>query len=131
MNEIDYIRQQLAGERSHLQEILAGLRPAAHGPQAASVTQYLDWAGQRLALQLATLQSALAAAPDPAPAQRAGPAQPEQLLVLLASWEQTLDAPAARALRTAQWRAVAHLSADSILDERRLFAAARAAAAAP
>jgi hypothetical protein len=143
VNEVDYIRQQLAAERSHLRDILAAVRREATGRSAGPVTEYLDWAGPRLVRQLTCLQAALAAAPDLPPrqladlsgvAQRAGsatpPVQPQSELLqsLLSAWSEPVDALAGRTLRTPQWRQVAHLSADSVLAERRLFAAARAAA---
>jgi hypothetical protein len=150
MNETDFIRQQLATERAHLREILRALRPttAADRPPHP-VALYLDWAGRRLISQVSAHHTALQGAAVLAPALReqlaaaanaatqasdAGAASPaalraERLLAVLDAWCDPLDAAAGTALRIAHWRRAAHLSADTILEERQLYAAARGAAA--
>jgi hypothetical protein len=122
MNEIDFIRQQLALERTHLQEIL---RAVCHGSAALrnsrAVADYIDWASRRLAEQLDA----------DARTQRAklsGAAQDEHLLAQLGAWSEPLESQAGHRLRITYWRQVARLSADTILQERQLYAAARAAA---
>jgi hypothetical protein len=138
MNETDFIRQQLAAERAHLREILEAVRDgtAATGA-AAPVSRYIEWAGRRIRQQLATHHSALAALGDgaaSAPLSRitaalgGADAGPERLLALLDAWTEPLDALAGRALRINHWRQAAALSADSILEERQRYAAARSAA---
>jgi hypothetical protein len=147
MNETDFIRQQLAAERAHLREILDAVRrgTAAAG-SARPVAAYLEWAGRRLAQQLGAHQAALQATGDAAIAEglsrlatardganaKAGAfpvaQRAEQWLALLDAWTEALDAQAGRSLRLPHWRAAAGLNADSILEERRLHAAARHAA---
>jgi hypothetical protein len=132
MNETDFIRQQLAAERAHLREILGAVHrgPAAVG-NAAPVVLYIDWASRRLMQQFAAHQSALAtlgngSATQPLPegtaVQRA-----ERLLALLDAGPEPLDTLTGRSLRVNHWRQAAGLSADSILEERQLYAAARGA----
>jgi hypothetical protein len=150
MNETDFIRQQLASERSHLRDILRGLRPggAAERPPHP-VALYLDWAGRRLIRQVLAHQTALQGAAALTPALReqlaaaasaaaqagdTGAASPaplhaERLQTLLDAWSEPLDAMAGSALRIAHWRRAVHLSADTILEERQLYAAARGAVA--
>jgi hypothetical protein len=133
MNETDFIRQQLAAERAHLREILAAVqRGAAAAANARPVAQYIDWASRRLSQQIAAHQVALgtpdsgSGAQQPAtevPAQRA-----ERLLALLDAGTEPLESLAGRTLRINHWRQAAGLSADSILEERHLYAAARSAA---
>jgi hypothetical protein len=148
MNEIDYVRGQLAAERAHLREILrvlhAGTAPIGH-PRPAQL--YVDWAGRRLVQQLTALQTALQAASESGPDTRAQltglrsamarltdttsvPSphlHAEPLLAVLEAWSDPLDVLAGTTLRVAHWRQAAHLSADTILEERRLYAAARGA----
>ncbi|MGC1459326.1 MAG: hypothetical protein WA825_13715 [Steroidobacteraceae bacterium] len=134
MNETDFIRQQLHLERTHLREILRALRPeiAADTP-AHAVALYIDWAGRRLIKQVLAQQTARqgVAALDPALQGQLAAAhlRPEDLLALLEAWSEPLDAAANHELRAAHWRRAAHLSADTILEERRLYAAARGAVA--
>jgi hypothetical protein len=148
MNEVDFIRQQLASERAHLREILEAVRAATPGSGTARpVTVYLEWARQRLVAQLGAHRAALSASPGIAPDTMAqltrvaeattrvidsGTEPPEllaeRLRALLDAWSESLDALTARSLRIAHWRKATHLSADSILEERRLYTAARAAA---
>ena len=134
MNETDFIRQQLRLERTHLRQILCALREvgAADRPPHP-VALYLDWAGRRLINQVLAQQTALpgAAALDPALQGQLAAAhlRPEDLLALLEAWSEPLDAAANHELRAAHWRRAAHLSADIILEERRLYAAARGAVA--
>jgi hypothetical protein len=148
MNEIDFIRQQLASERAHLREILEAVRAATPAsPLPHPVTVYLDWARQRLPAQLLEHRAALASIPDVDPeilcglarvaeaSSRVSETDPEQptrmadpLLALLDTWSEALDTLAGRTLRIAHWRKATHLSADSILQERQLYAAARSAA---
>jgi hypothetical protein len=145
MNEIDFIRQQLAGERSHLREILRAAG-AADRP-SHPVALYLDWAGRRLISQVLAHHTALQGSATLAPALReqlaaaaaaatqagdtdAGrpPAlRAERLRALLDAWSEPLEAAAGRVLRIAHWRRATHLSADTILEERQLYAAARGA----
>ena len=155
MNETDFIRQQLATERDHLRDILHSVRigtvPCAN---AGPVMRYVDWAGQRLLQRIEAHRQALDAAsgvgPDTrallarvtaaaataataataaeAATQRPPHRQAEQLLALLEAWNESLETAAGKSLRIAHWRAAGHLSADSILEERQLYAAARTAA---
>jgi hypothetical protein len=132
MNETDFIRQQLAAERAHLREILAAVKRAAPVMTSArAVVLYLDWASRRLVQQIAAHQVALggpdhgAAARQPAKESAAGRA--ERLLALLDAGKDPLDAVAGRTLRISHWRQAAGLNADSILEERQLYAAARSA----
>jgi hypothetical protein len=147
MNETDFIRQQLHLERTHLREILQALREASAADRPAHpVALYIDWAGQRLIDQVLAHQAALqdTAALDPALqgplAEATGAARQAQngtaggghlraegLQALLDAWSEPLDAAAANALRINHWRRAARLSADTILEERQLFAAARGA----
>ncbi|HTC51575.1 MAG TPA: hypothetical protein VK700_06540 [Steroidobacteraceae bacterium] len=147
MNETDLIRQQLRLERTHLREILRALGPPTASERPAHpVAVYIDWAGRRLIEQLLAHQTALqqAAALDPAlqgalaaassaarqahnGAATAAHLPAQDLLAALDAWSEPLDAAAARALRIAHWRLAARLNADTILEERQLYAAARAA----
>jgi hypothetical protein len=147
MNETDFIRQQLATEHAHLREILQAVRQRTAAPRRA-VKRYIDWAGPRLLRQIGAHRTALAGAGgvDPEAAallsrlssaadQDAGSkaARPpdleaERLLALLEAWSEPLEAMASKTLRIDHWRRAAQLSADSILAERQLYAAARAAA---
>jgi hypothetical protein len=141
MQETDFIRQQLAAERAHLREILRAV-PAEPGPvkPARPVSTYIEWAGRRLLEQLSAHCTALQAEPTigagmraqlaavEAAAARALDIQATRLLGLLDAWSEPLDALAGATLRTSHWRRVAHLSADTILEERQLYAAARGAA---
>jgi hypothetical protein len=122
MNEIDFIRQQLALERAHLQQILHAVRHGSAGVRnSRAVAAYIDWASRRLLEQLdADARTQWA--------ELSGAAQDEHLLARLAAWRDSLETPAAHTPRIAQWRQVARLSADSILEERQLYAAARAEA---
>ena len=147
MNETDFIRRQLAAERAHLREILEAVRDGTAGAGTTrAVAQYLEWAGQRLAQQLAAHHSALQALGDSAatpplsrmaaaleragasPTQRQPAPRAEQWLALLDAWTGPLDTLAGSALRVNHWREAAGLTADSILQERQLYAAARSAA---
>jgi hypothetical protein len=149
MNEIDFIRQQLATERTHLRDILRSVRQAAASERPPHpVALYLDWAGRRLIQQVLAHQTALQGQGPLAPAMQeqlaaaanaarqasdTGAASPvplrsERLLALLEAWTEPLDAAARSQLRIAHWRGAAHLSADTILEERQLYAAARGAA---
>jgi hypothetical protein len=151
MNETDFIRQQLAVERTHLREILLAVRrQAAPANLARPVSAYIEWAGRRLVSELNAHCAALQAVPTLVAAPRAqlrevaaaaahagGPAtgrapdeHAQRLLVLLDAWRDCLDALAAATLRIGHWRQAAHLSADTILEERQLYAAARVALAA-
>lgn len=149
MNEADFIRQQLAAERAHLREILLAV-PQGTGPVkvARPVAAYVEWASRRLLKQLSAHRSALQALPMMAAATRAqltevaGAAaqaleaaaarslnvQAKRLLTLLEAWSDSLDAVAGATLRIGHWRQAVHLSADTILEERQLYAAARVAA---
>jgi hypothetical protein len=139
MNEADFIRQQLRLERTHLREILRALRPATTLESPAQpVARYLEWAGGRLIEQVLAHHGALQAAAGTDPtlrgpvaaagsAARQAQAGPEGLLALLEAWSEPLDAAAGRMLRISHWRRAAHLTADSIIEERELYAAARGA----
>jgi hypothetical protein len=150
MNELDFIRRQLATEHAHLREILEAVqRGTAASGTARPVAAYIDWASRRLRQQLAAHHSALAAlgsdaaeqplgrvaaaldtvgtgTPTRQPAQRA-----PRLLALLDAWTEPLDTLAGGSLRISHWRQAARLSADSILEERQLYAAARSALGLP
>ncbi len=144
MNETDFIRQQLAAERAHLREILLAVETAPV-KVARPVTAYIDWATRRLLTQLRAHHAALQAVPTIAAATRAQltevstaateaaevrplNAQAKCLLLLLEAWSDPLDALAGARLRVGHWRRCAHLSADTILEERQLYAAARGGA---
>jgi hypothetical protein len=151
MNETDFIRQQLAAERAHLREILLAVR--GHGALKVTrpISAYVEWASRRLVDQLHAHRTALQALPTIAAITRAqlnavGTAATEaaevaaarsfdvhakRLLALLEAWSDALDAVAGATLRIGHWRQAAHLSADSILEERQLYAAARGAAGLP
>lgn len=150
MNETDFIREQLRLERTHLREILRAWRQTGAGePPQHPVALYLDWAGRRLIDQVLAhhtalrdagtldpaLGPALAAATSAARQAQNGTAsaahlRAEALLALLEAWSEPLDVAAGRALRIPHWRRAAQLSADSIIQERQLYAAARGAVAA-
>ena len=152
MNETDFIRQQLAAERAHLREILLAVR-RENGAAAVArpVTAYVEWASRRLLDQLDAHRTALQAVPTIAAATRAqltevanaateagaaGAArsfnlQAARVLGLLEAWNEPLDAVAGATLRIGHWRRCAQLSADTILEERQLYAAARAATGHP
>ena len=146
MNETDFIRQQLAAERAHLREILQAVhRGTAAFGNARPVALYIDWASRRFVQQLAVHQTALAALDNGSAAQplsavsaalskvvanateRQSAQRAERLLALLDAWTESLDTLAGRSLRVNHWRQAAGLSADSILEERQLYAAARGA----
>jgi hypothetical protein len=149
MNETDFIRQQLAAERAHLREILLAV-PPERGPvkTARPVTAYIEWASRRLLEQLSAHRTALQELPTMAAAARAQLSavstaasqaveataahsfngQAKGLLALLEAWSEPLDALAGATLGIGHWRRCAHLSADTILEERQLYAAARTAA---
>jgi hypothetical protein len=149
MNETDFIRQQLAAERAHLREILLAVHQETGAVRMARpITTYIEWASRRLLTQLGAHDAALqtlptlgaatraqltqvsAAAAQAADADATRPAnvQVQRLLVLLEAWSDSLDAVAGATLRVGHWRHVAPLSADTILEERQLYAAARGAA---
>jgi hypothetical protein len=149
MNEADYLRQQLALERTHLQKILQAVRRGHDGlGKSRAVADYIDWAGRRLLgtlnAQCAALRSAPGAAAlgaqldhlSGAAAQLAGGGefsaalQAERLLALISAWNEALEQLAGSTLRIAHWRQAAQLSADTILQERRLYGAACAAVGA-
>jgi hypothetical protein len=146
MNEIDFIRQQLASERTHLREVLRTVRQATAAPRPPhAVALYLDWAGRRLIQQVLAHQTALQVPAALAPAMQEqltaaasaarqasetgadtpAPLQTERLLAVLDAWSDPLDAAAASVLRITHWRSAAQLSADTILEERQLYATAR------
>ncbi len=149
MNETGYLRQQLALERAHLQEIVQAVRQGSDAVRSSRpVTDYIDWAGERLVRQLQALGQALqapAAGADlharlerltgAAAAMADGgngglsDIRGEGLLALLAAWSEPLETLAGSTLHISQWRRAAQLSADTILRERQLYTAARAAAA--
>ena len=147
MNETDFIRQQLAAERSHLREVLEAVRRGtAANANHRPVALYIDWASHRLVQQLTAHQAALEvldscpAAPQLArvaaalgketatAAERHDAQRAESLLAVLDAWTEPLDILAGQTLRIGHWRQAARLSADSILEERQLYAAARSAA---
>ena len=121
MNEADFIRRQLALERSHLSEILQAVRrDGALLENSRAVADYIEWGSGRL---LAT------SAPDPDTrgqlAGLSGADRAERLLALIAACSDPVRAEADRTLGIVQWRRVAQLSADTILQERQLYGAAR------
>jgi hypothetical protein len=142
MNETDFIRQQLAAERAHLREILAALRQGSETiRQTRPVERYIEWAKGRLVTQLRAQLTALQASGADGPVL--GPDKLEELetiataatrstetrqLESLALWGDALDVMASKTLRIGQWRAAAQLTADTILEERQLYSAARDAA---
>jgi hypothetical protein len=149
MNETDFIRQQLAMERAHLREILQAVNPeTGAGKVARPISAYIEWAGRRLCQQLDAHRTALNDLPTSAPAIRAqltelasaasqaaeaGAARSfnghaKRLLTLLGAWSDSLDGAAGALLRVGHWRQAARLNADTILEERQRYAAARAAA---
>jgi hypothetical protein len=147
MNETDFIRQQLATERAHLRELLQAVRQASGSHAAAHpVALYIDWAGRRLIDQVEAHRAALRGSATLNPAMQtqlvaaataaklaqssagALPLRAEQLLSVLDAWSDPLDAAAASLLKVTHWRQVAHLTADTILEERQLYAAAHGAA---
>ncbi|HEV2700879.1 MAG TPA: hypothetical protein VGV09_04560 [Steroidobacteraceae bacterium] len=149
MNETDFIRQQLASERAHLREILHSLRQTPGADRAAHpMALYIDWAGRRLITQVQAHHTALRGADTLGPAMQtqlaaavaaareaqtaaasALPRRAELLLAVLDAWSEPLDAAACTSLRVPHWRQAAHLTADIILEERQLYAAAHGAAA--
>jgi hypothetical protein len=148
MNETDYLRQQLALERNHLQEILQAVRSGNEAVGSSrAVADYIDWAGRRVlgtlnaqcaalrtapatgakaGAQLQRLSGAAALLPDGGSGLTAR-IKAERLLALMAAWSEPLERLAGATLRIAHWRQAAQLSADTILQERQLYAAARAA----
>ena len=148
MNETDFIRQQLAAERAHLRDILLAVQQGTAPARAARpVVAYVEWASRRLLNQLSAHRRALQAVPAIAAATRAqlgevataashaveaaaAPlnVQAKGLLALLEAWSDSLDAVAGATLRIGHWRLAARMSADTILEERQLYAAARGAA---
>jgi hypothetical protein len=129
MNETDYLRQQLATERTHLREILVALNAAtATVRHPRPIEVYIDWAGRRLAAATRAQLAQVATAAEQAGAAKSAPhLHPAALLALLEAWNDGLDALAGTQLRIAHWRQAAHLSADTILEERQLYGAARSA----
>ena len=149
MNESDFLRGQLAAERAHFREILQAVRAGtATVSHSRPVALYIEWARRRLVTQLQAHQTALEALPElpaAARAQLAGmttalvavedaphpvPAtavQAERLLVLMDAWNESLESLVGQTLRTPHWRQAAHLTADTILEERQLYGAARGA----
>jgi hypothetical protein len=146
MNETDFIRQQLAAERSHLREVLEAVRRGTAAPaDAQPAALYIDWASRRLVQQLAAHQAALEVLAGPpatqqlarvsaavskvtaTTAERHGAAGADVLLAVLDAWTEPLDTLAGQMLRIGHWRQAVRLSADSILEERQLYAAARSA----
>jgi hypothetical protein len=142
MNETDFIRQQLAAERAHLREILEAAREGSGTiRQTRPVEQYIEWASGRLVTQLRAQLTALQAAGAGGPAlgpdelaklekisTAATRSTDTRLLESLASWGDALDVMASKSLRIGHWRAAAQLTADTILEERQLYFAARDAA---
>jgi hypothetical protein len=148
MNETGYLRQQLALERAHLLEIIQALHQGSDAVRRSRpVTDYIDWAGGRLVRQLQALGQALPAAATGADLHARlarltsatavvadggngglSDLRAERLLALLGAWSEPLETLAGRTLHLTQWRRAAQLSADTILQERQLYTAARAAA---
>ena len=119
MNESDYIRQQLRAERSHLREVLE-LAPQAPATALAARDRYLAW-GARRQHEIQQRHLALLAAK----AIQVRTASSAVLSNLLAATEE-LESLADPVYGIADWRRAAQLSADAILEERRLYGAARA-----
>jgi hypothetical protein len=152
MNETDFIRAQLAAERGHLRDILEAVRAGTLEVGAARpAAAYIEWARQRLVAQLDAHRRALEAMPATGADTRAQLAKlagaaaglaenatvrplngvAERLLALLNAWSDSLDSLAGRTLRVGHWRQAAQLSADTILEERQRYAAARGARGVP
>ena len=140
MNEAEFIRQQLRLEEGHLRALLQTYVSSERPAQA--LTLYVHWAGARLIERVLAHETALQGCPALDAALRAalaqaltsarrarcaqGAARAEQLLALLGAWSEPLQAAATGLLPTPHWRRVGQLSADSILEERQLYAAAHA-----
>lgn len=143
MNETDFIRAQLAAERAHLRGILEAVRAGTlEVGLARPAADYIEWAGQRLVAQLNAHRRALEALPATGADARAQLASlagaaarlagnGNGLLALLDAWSDSLDSLAGRTLRVSHWRQAAQLSADTILEERQRYAAARGAGGVP
>jgi|SRR5665213_508536 len=152
MNETDFIRAQLAAERAHLRDLLGAVRAGTlEEGRARPAADYIEWAHQRLVAQLDAHRRALEATPATGADTRAqlasvavataqltdnGTVRPlnlvaERLLALLDAWSDSLDSLAGRTLRVSHWRQAAPLSADTILQERQRYAAARGAGGLP
>ncbi len=117
MNETDFIRRQLALEHAHLRELLEAVRAGAPGLRnARAVLDYIEWGSGRILAQLG---------------EPAGAVTQDRLLGLIDVCATRLESQTGRALPLSHWRRAAPLSADTILEERRLYAAARAAAGLP
>ena len=119
MNESEYIRQQLRAERSHLREV-SELAQAAPGAALAARNGYLAWGAQR---QREIQQRHLALLATKAIEVRAVSSAALSNLLAAAEALETLAEPV---YGIADWRRAAQLSADTILEERRLYGAARA-----
>ena len=154
MNEIQLIRAQLNTERRHVNAVAkacAASPGAAAGPGAAAATDYLlcvlGWfeaRDQRLLGLISTRTGADERARHALQTVLARPGSSQEALALPANaagwpawaqfiqevWDprrQAIDACMAEITRPADWRTLAGIDADSILDERRRFERVRAA----
>jgi hypothetical protein len=153
VNEIQLIREQLATERLHVTTVASAC--AARWPGAADLrlagTDYLlcvlgwfdardrrlrELAGTRAVEDALAQPGASAAALEKLQAAQGAPPVAWQALAefIGAVWgrrRDAIDALLATITRPADWRAIAAIDADSILDERRRFACVNSACPPP
>lgn len=131
MNEIEIIQQQLHAERQHFAEVVSACAQAAAGGEELmqACVDYLAFAlrrfdGESGSAALRKLESARMGDPP------AGATHWRELLQWLsAQWHErnaSLDAALAGSSQISQWRAVARIDADSILEERDRFSRVQA-----
>jgi hypothetical protein len=124
MNELEIIRHQLATERQHVAEVVGAFDDAMLGTGAEAYLDYLAFALRRLESSAASnALTHLDAVRRAALKDRASRAH-EFLQLFNTEWQrhlQEIDAAGSRNLRVAQWRAIAQVDADSILEERKLY----------
>ncbi|HEY8052769.1 MAG: hypothetical protein ACHQD6_07865 [Steroidobacterales bacterium] len=146
MNEIQLIRAQLATERSHVSRVANAGAAGSPAPQARAadvnylvcVLGWFEARDRRLTILLRAdsgLQAALAQpgasgeALGRLPAADSAPSWQAFAHFIDTAWgprRDALDARLAMLTRAAEWRQFAGIDADSILEERRLFAASTA-----
>lgn len=131
MNEIEIIQQQLHAERQHFADVVSAAAQAAAGggELMQACVDYLAFALRRVegesgSVALRKLESTRMGEPP------AGATHWRELLQWLsAQWHDRnacLDAVLAGSSQISQWRAVARIDADSILEERELFSRVQA-----
>jgi hypothetical protein len=145
MNEIDYLRAQIALEQRHFLEtvrVVAGAQPGTTGdPNSTARSAYLAFAVPRIHARLKAMHDVLrGAATASAPGREA--LQPmlaslasisdkyiynsdeyiENLMYFIERYGAQLDAAARARCTVADWRRLAHLDADSVLEESRRYA---------